>query len=790
MPINEVEIYTAEITLQANGRLAVDESLAFKRLDANPKHIYYRNLTSWQEAQRISPGATVNGKTAQYFGPLRNNPGFRGDIAENPQLAASIHFEVERVYFESENGLWDFHFGLAKAEQGTIKIRMLPVGVTAWLFDQNIGRPVGKVAGTGGSALLAYSTKLYNPRLVIVGVKAPRASSVVARFAEAKVAASLSADSTIEAEWQLLSPQGQWIMPVYNVRESYIGDVQNITDGKIERYSMDAYLTPKDPNSPARYRVLHFDTGRKAEYLELTLGHASASERVAAESQRVHTTNSTYTAFAPVVIQLPSDKTALARVIVCKDNWSYSSNCETVRTLLTESSQQGNRLAVRILEPVVNAEVLLRIYLHGGTLYEPALGKKFVHQIYHFWKFGGKPTWAYWSSTLFFLIAAIVAVILFVRFTRRQKERRLAQERAAEQQKRENRILLFLRQHDPNFSLEAFYRRGREIATRIQHSWSAGDMRDCRRFLSQGVYNRFRLQLKLMREFEHRRNVMADFQIRSFAAISYDRSGEFDCLTVRLEAEARDTWVSVETSPIASQKAAARSPLHHFVEYYSFMRRASATSNQEQSLANCSRCGTPFPPEGETNKCKSCGAVMGSGEFDWVLAEITQESEYRIRRSKKNLPDELSPDRLEDRASYIFWRDTMARLTGDINYIRRDATEEYLAHPLKKQMLYDIAVGAVDVESFEEKDDSATARVLVKWSAADHQGAMARHRRSILHLEVQKQHWAKSGFADPGCPACGAPLLETDSIECSYCHSPIQRKNADWLLSRVKTTVE
>lgn len=493
---------------------------------------------------------------------------------------------------------------LVVAEQGTVKIRTLPVGATAWLFDQNIGKPVGKVSGTGGSALLAYSTKLYNPRLVIVGAKAPEANSIVVRFAEAKVTATLSADSTIEAQWQALSPKGQWVMPVYNVRESYIGHTQNVASGKIERHSLDAYLAPKDANAPAHYRVLHFDEGRKAEYLELTLGHTSASERAAAKGPLI-TANPTHTAFAPVVIQLPSDKTALAKVIVCKDNWSYSSNCETVRTLLAESSQQGNRLTVKILEPVVNAEVLLRVYLHGGTLYEPALSKKFAHQIYHFWKFGGKPTWAYWSSTLFFLIAAIVAVIVFVRFTRRQKERRLAQERAAEQQKRENRILLFLRQHDPNFSLEAFYRRGREIATRIQHSWSAGDMRDCRRFLSQGVYNRFRLQLKIMREFEHRRNVMADFQIRSFAAISYARSGEFDCLTVRLEAEARDTWVSADAPPIASQKAVA-----------------------------------------------------------------------------------------------------------------------------------------------------------------------------------------KSGFADPGCPTCGAPLPETDSIECSYCHSPIQRKNADWLLSRVKTTVE
>lgn len=792
LPIEKVEAYSAEISLLANGRIAVEETLQFKPFDQNPKHVYYRNLSTWQDTQRIQPGFTVSGDLAPYTDRISQTLSFRANKPEAQLLSAKIHFIAERAYFASENGLWDFHFGLTQATQGSIKIRSLPVGATAWLFDQGFGgKLINKVAGTGGPAILAASAKLRNPRLVIHAAKAPSASvtSTVPRFTEVKVKAILAADATVEVEWQALTPQSEWVMPVYNGRESYIGLTENAVAGKIERDYLDSYLEPKNLATPARYRVLQLPEQRTTEYLEFPLGHVGKLEREKV-GPYASMESSPYTAYAPITIELPTEKPAIAQVILCKDNWRFSRNCEIVRTLFSESVQLGNRLTVNLLEPVANTEVLLQVYLPRGTLTQPAFSKLLAYQLYHFWQFGSRPTWVYWSFTLSILVLSVIAVIVFIRFTRQLKEKKLAQNRAQKQQKQESAIVRSLRMHDPNFELEAFYRRGREIANRIQKSWSNGDMRDCRRFLSQGVYNRFRLQLKIMWELEKRRNVVADFKIKNFCVWAHNRSGEFDCLTVKLEAEARDIWVTVETPALVAERAAKSAPLSRFVEFYSFMRRTSATSGQEQPLNNCSHCGTPFPVEGETNKCKSCGAVMGSGEFDWVLTEITQESEYKSPRSAKKLAHGLSPDRLEDRASFIFWRDTMARLTGDTNYIRRDATEDYLNSSIQKQPLYDIAVGAVDTQSVEVAEHDAFARVLVKWSAADKKEKAPRHRRSLLSLRAKTEHIKHKGFDDPGCPACGAPLPETDSIECSYCHSPIQRQNADWLLEKVETTVE
>jgi hypothetical protein len=53
--------------------------------------------------------------------------------------------------------------------------------------------------------------------------------------------------------------------------------------------------------------------------------------------------------------------------------------------------------------------------------------------------------------------------------------------------------------------------------------------------------------------------------------------------------------------------------------------------------------------------------------------------------------------------------------------------------------------------------------MLVKWSAADKTRAEVLHRHSLLTLRANADQNQTTGFTDPGCPSCGAPLSETDS---------------------------
>lgn len=781
--------------------------MRFKAFDKSTKHIYYRQLHSRRDTQRILPGFNASGDLAKNPDLTLQQVAFQLTTKPAETIGAAVTYEADRVYFGADKGTWVFNFGFDSAQSASISIALLPLGATAWLFDQSpSGKVYAKAEGTGGPAILATTQQITNPRLVVREAQAssPATNSTVVTFASVEVDSSISADFIIAGNWQISDHAGPWVLPILNHRESFVGDTYNTGGGQVERSAGNAFLYVHRGVKSAGYKVLDAAAYRATPSAYFPLGTLMQSEREREFDFYASDPSSTSVEYRRVTIDLPTEKPVAAEVLLCNENWTYSGGCEPVRQILASQQQNGRKLTVTPLEPIVNREVIVRVLLPQGTTTASGLLTQLRYEAYHFWHFGGKPMWAKWIYALCILGLMIAGVVVIVRVLGHFKEKRLqreaaaralqhkaeAQKRSEEHQKRVNATLRDLRERDPKFDLDAFYRRGREIATRIQQSWSAGDMRDGRRFLSQGVYNRFRLQLKIMREVEKRRNLIADFRIRNFYVLTHNRSGEFDCLTVRLDAEARDIWVTLDTPPEEAQKALANASVTRFVEFYSFMRRASATSDQEQPLGNCSHCGTPFPRAGETNKCKNCGAVMGSGEFDWVLAEITQESEYKGYRGNQELTQGLSPDRLEDRASYVFWRDAMARLTGDAIYIRRDATDGYLGHALKRQPLYDIAVGAVDVEAYEDKGDAASARVLVKWSAADEKGSAVRHRRSVLFLHAQPDHLSGTGFADPGCPSCGAPLPETDSETCAYCRSAIARKNPDWLLDKIETTVE
>ncbi|MFZ5629875.1 MAG: TIM44-like domain-containing protein [Spirochaetota bacterium] len=690
---------------------------------------------------------------------------------------------MEHVYFEGQTGIWDFRFGIDYAQAATIVLENLPAKATAWLFDDGpSGKLISRMEGKGARVVLVDRQKLTRPHLVISGARAvaPDASAVLARSAQFYVNATIRTDSTIQATWKAANISGDWFMPVPYSQDIYLGELQNARPGKSNDKLPKHFLEPIERSAVAGYTAAFSAVHEPEVSLDIPIGKPDRqhSGNPPGATERVHS----FSEFFPITFELPTEQGVTAEVLLCSDGWDKISPCKAVQRLVTEAAQQRNILTVRVLQPVLHDGVVLRLKLPHGSIRATESSKLLRYQVSHYWYFGDRPMWVKWVSLLASLAVLVPGVIFLVR------NLRIAQERA-QIRRIEETTLRDLRKQDPAFDLEAFRTRGKEIAARIQASWCAGDMRDCRRLLSQGIYNRFRLQLKIMREMEKRRNAMRNFTIKHFYVVSHNRSGVFDCLTVRMDASARDLMVELDAPEESVQAWLSKTARHEFTEFYSFMRRQDTRSSGHEHLDECSRCGTPFQSEGELNKCRSCGSVAGCGTFDWVLAEITQHSEYKGITTRRNMGD-FSSDRLEDRAAFLFWRHLMASLTGTSAWIGRDATENFLSQALPRQILYDIAVGATDLESFKADVAPARASVRIKWSAASQRGAKPTHRQSLLRLSAPLEAAANQGFADPGCPACGAPLPETDSETCAYCRSTIARKNADWLLESIETTVE
>lgn len=770
--------------------MRLSENLEFIAYDKNPKNVYSREVEGRRLAQKVWPGHTVTGNLKKDY-RTSNTLGFEVVKPDSGPIKATLDYEMERVYYSGIPGYWVFDFGFDSAKTANVTLTELAPGSRAWLYDSSIGgKIIATCEGNGSPCILVAGKKIDKPRLIISGVVPadPYQPGVVGLFKEADVEAKIQQNSTLQLSFTIKGKPELWYMPILNERETFVARTSGAYFGKFERYAVNANLySARESQSITADLLPTFADKERGGYFDIAIGSLEPISRIG--GMNASSAKALYTDYNSIKIHLPFEKKILAEVILCKDNWTYSYTCEHEKQLLSTFTQTGNIAEVKLLEPAIESEIVVRIFTPYDSLTKPDAWTEFTYQLRHYWKYGMKPGWLHLIFMLVYLVLAVAGIIFSFRLVGYLREKAANAKERAMLQKTEAAAIDKVLKHDAKFDLEAFRTRASEIATRIQHSWCAGDMRDCRRYLSQGVYNRFRLQLKIMRELEKRRNIMADFEIRRFFVVAHSKSGEFDCLTVRMDAAARDIMAKIGRPDDDALRAAKKAPLNPFTEFYSFMRRREATTDHPDRIDSCSHCGTPFKGEGELNKCKSCGAIAGSGTFDWVLAEITQASEYRGPGARQNLTS-ASSDRIEDRASFVFWRDIMAALTQNKNYIVRDATDTYLAGELKPQSLYDIAVGAADLESFKANSSEAIAKVRIKWSAAALPNTKVRHRQSVITLRAQNTHLNNAGFAEHSCASCGAPLPETDSIECSYCHSPIQGKNADWLLDSVETKVE
>jgi len=228
----------------------------------------------------------------------------------------------------------------------------------------------------------------------------------------------------------------------------------------------------------------------------------------------------------------------------------------------------------------------------------------------------------------------------------------------------------------------------------------------------------------------------------------------------------------------------------------------------------CPNCGANLELS-DSGKCQYCDAVVTSGEYDWVLSEITQSIEWSTATSPSAVPGytamvEADPafnlQTIEDTTSVIFWRYIKSYFESSANPVRKMATADYsdsLESSLEStrdgnshMFFADAAVGAVEVQSVVQGTDFDRVQVLVKWSAAnswiDHtgnaKGGGPKTIRPQIFTLVRKHGvttLAATQLNSAHCPGCGAPYSGDDSGSCEYCGRPLNDGSGAWVLESI-----
>ncbi len=172
---------------------------------------------------------------------------------------------------------------------------------------------------------------------------------------------------------------------------------------------------------------------------------------------------------------------------------------------------------------------------------------------------------------------------------------------------------------DPQFNEQVFKDKAETAFYKLQEGWKRQDLSIMRPFVSDSILSRFTNQLSDLKS-RGEKNIVEDMTIGHTDITNMRSDANFNYITVKIDASAIDYTVNSQDQIIRGDKNAKG-----FSEYWTLLRSVGVKTNPDKQLKDnkCPNCGAALQVNA-TGKCEYCGAVITSGQFDWVLSEIKQ----------------------------------------------------------------------------------------------------------------------------------------------------------------------
>jgi hypothetical protein len=186
--------------------------------------------------------------------------------------------------------------------------------------------------------------------------------------------------------------------------------------------------------------------------------------------------------------------------------------------------------------------------------------------------------------------------------------------------------LAALQAKDPNFNQQMFLDRAQAAFFALQKAWMDRNLEPARVYMSDGIYHRWKTQIDAMIA-AHKKNLLDNLVIGGVQIVKVQTDPNFDTITVRIDASAADYEVDDTT---ANKVIYGSRQNQNFTEYWTFIRSGSARTKAGEGaeVTQCPNCGAPLSIN-ESGVCSYCKAVVTTGQFGWVLDNITQASEWQ-----------------------------------------------------------------------------------------------------------------------------------------------------------------
>lgn len=362
------------------------------------------------------------------------------------------------------------------------------------------------------------------------------------------------------------------------------------------------------------------------------------------------------------------------------------------------------------------------------------------------------------------------------------------------------------KQINPNFEETKFLKKVEKAFFDLQKAWSDKNISLARRYISDGMYQRVNTQFKMM-DILDQTNPLEKLTLNKLVIDKIESDGNFDVIHVGVFATIKNRYISNKYSNLNQVIN------EQFVEYWTFIRRLGVEEKDIYNTYSCPNCGGQLPLDsGEISKCPFCGTITNSGEYDWVLSEITQADDYvttnYLHDLSQNLANKLdnifysdenfSTQLIEDKVSNGYLQVETAKVYQNSDIMKRFVSDEFLSK-IKLEMqnserfVYNrIYLNDVTLIGALQKDGNNILAVYVKCSFQRVRPESG--KASILDYAVMSKQDVvliardinftenKGSIYSFQCSSCGGSLTDTANVYCPFCGSLLNSFKHEWII--------
>jgi predicted lipid-binding transport protein (Tim44 family) len=364
-------------------------------------------------------------------------------------------------------------------------------------------------------------------------------------------------------------------------------------------------------------------------------------------------------------------------------------------------------------------------------------------------------------------------------------------------------------QRNPGFNEAQFYGKVNTAFMEIQDAWMKQDLTKVRKWISDGVWQRFNTQFITMQALGQK-NTMSDIKIQKTVIADVQQDGNYDIIDVGIHFTMMDNFVTDKYKELSTEGYLEN------VEYWTFLRKSGVAEKDMFHSQNCPSCGAPLPKNmGEVGKCESCGVITTLGDYDWVLSEITQAADYandnnkldkngkltsRIREAMHKDPD-FSVQFMEDKASNGYMQIMSALVTKKPERMRRfvdNSVFDNLSGQIKNDppfvfnRLYLNNVTLMDYFQEKGKDNMVLAfkRTAQKVDISTGKlrlidSSMYTTNEIMIMSRDMGAGIPKGSLYAHSCPNCAGPIGDTVDTKCQYCGAELNSTKNEWIITQL-----